>query len=604
VLGAQRRSPLSCKDLATEPPFRVTVTQPALADTVVDDSRTGPVSGAPRSGRQSHHDLSLLPDVGAVVGDHYRLVRLLGQGMFGKVYVAERLDVPEHRAALKMMPREVYAGRNVERELVMLAAAGHPNVVQLKDHGTTDKYVWLTMPVYEGETLAERLERGTLDVKEAYDIFLPIARGVEALHAAGLRHQDLKPENIFLAQFAGRLHPIILDLGVAAEISSTFVAGTILFGAPEQIDALNARIKMAVSEKIDTYCLAATLLLALVGEKQFPGADAHSREEIFEAQKERATKPLRDDALVELEGRPREMLAERLCRWLAMESEDRASVGEMAEDLDVLLEREREAEAQAHRRVIRQQAMIRNLRLGVAGFLVAAIGLIGYGYTKRSTLRMANELQKARAEGAQQFDKLETCAASHRIAESESAECKARRERDQADFKRNLDALSQSGAAQGACATQIESYTTRLRVCEDTAGLARKACATEKEQVASEWTTRAGQLAAEKEELKKAADKCTADASRANADLEKARGELKACVLRVTDNPYVEPSAAPPPPPAAAPPPPPRPSAPAASTPPPAAPPPASAAPPPAPTAAPAPPPTAAPPAPTPASSS
>src|SRR6185503_19486691 len=92
-----------------------------------------------------------------LVGEHYRLVRLLGQGMFGKVYVAQRVDVPEHQVALKLLPRSLYASRNVERELVMLATVGHPHVVSLKDHGTTDDYVWLTMPVYEGETLAERL---------------------------------------------------------------------------------------------------------------------------------------------------------------------------------------------------------------------------------------------------------------------------------------------------------------------------------------------------------------------------------------------------------------------------------------------------------------
>src|ERR1700722_17606332 len=108
-----------------------------------------------------------LPDVGDVVGGHYQLVRLLGQGMFGKVYVAQRLDVPEHQVALKLLPRSLYAGRNVERELVMLATVGHPHVVQLKDHGMTPDYVWLTMPVYEGETLAERLARGPLTLRRA-----------------------------------------------------------------------------------------------------------------------------------------------------------------------------------------------------------------------------------------------------------------------------------------------------------------------------------------------------------------------------------------------------------------------------------------------------
>lgn len=94
----------------------------------------------------------LLPEAGDVVGEHYQLVRKLGEGTFGRVYVAQRLDVPEHQVALKLLPRSLYVGRNVDRELVMLATVGHPHVVQLKDHGTTDEYVWLTMPVYEGQT--------------------------------------------------------------------------------------------------------------------------------------------------------------------------------------------------------------------------------------------------------------------------------------------------------------------------------------------------------------------------------------------------------------------------------------------------------------------
>jgi len=149
-----------------------------------------------------------LPLEGDVVGGHYRLVTQLGEGTFGRVYIAERTDVREHRVALKVTSREVYGRRNVVRELTMLAAASHPHIVQLKDHGLTEDYVWLTMPLYEGETLEERLSRSPLSLREAYEIFLPIARGVEALHERGLRHQDIKPENIFLAQFSGRLHPV------------------------------------------------------------------------------------------------------------------------------------------------------------------------------------------------------------------------------------------------------------------------------------------------------------------------------------------------------------------------------------------------------------
>src|SRR4029079_13500612 len=217
----------------------------------------------------------------------------------------------------------------------------HPNVVQLKDHGTETDYVWLTMPVYEGETLEERLERGTLTMKEAYEIFVPVARGMEALHAGGLRHQDIKPDNIFLAVFGGHVHPILLDLGVAAECNSNFVAGTLMYAAPEQIAYLAGEPGNAeLSEKMDTYGLATTILMALAGRDALPGATAETSEEIKDAHKVRAENPLSDSAMPELKGRARELFIAALKRWLAMDPKERPSMSDLAEELDVLREPE------------------------------------------------------------------------------------------------------------------------------------------------------------------------------------------------------------------------------------------------------------------------
>src|SRR5437867_2786634 len=80
--------------------FRATLTE-AFAATIADDSRRG-------SGPAAAFDTGELPEVGDVIGGLYRLVRLLGKGMFGHVYVAQRVDVPEHQVALKLVPREVY----------------------------------------------------------------------------------------------------------------------------------------------------------------------------------------------------------------------------------------------------------------------------------------------------------------------------------------------------------------------------------------------------------------------------------------------------------------------------------------------------------------
>ncbi len=535
-------SPLQYPGDVSHVPLRVTVTQ-AFAATVVDESRTGPPPAA------MQHDMSQLPDVGDIIGDHYRLVRLIGRGTFGRVYEAERVDVPEHRVALKLMPRAVYAGRDVERELVMLAAAGHPNVVQLKDHGMTDQYVWLTMPVYEGQTLEERLERRTVTLRECHEIFVPIARGVAALHSGGLRHQDLKPDNIYLAEFAGRLHPIILDLGVAAEKNSSFVAGTILFAAPEQIASLTSRDdRPPLSEKIDTYSLGATLLLSLVGPDCFPGNFAKTEDEIEDAQQLRAEHPLHVDALPSLTGAPREKLIAALRRWLALDPEQRASMGEMADELDVLLERDRELQAVEAARVARQGTMLMRFRLAVAGLLVGAVGLGGYGWTKRNTLRLANELARARAEGAAQFDKLETCAASHRLAEDRVAECGIQRARDRNTFTTTLERLSRTGnAAQAEYAEQLMAFTTRLRGCEEASATAAAAHTEEKDRLATECATRTSALTAKTEELERTVQTRSTELAELQSQTEQLRAEAQACKTRVPDNPYVDPPAPAPP---------------------------------------------------------
>jgi serine/threonine protein kinase len=462
----------------------------------------------------------MLPDVGHVVGGHYKLVRLLGKGMFGKVYVAQRVDVPAHQVALKVVPREVYSGRNVERELVMLAAASHPNIAQLKDHGTTDSYVWLTMPVYEGETLGERLRRGTLSLEEAHEIFLPIARALDALHEAGLRHQDIKPENIFLATFAGRLHPILLDLGVAAERDATFVAGTILYASPEQLSALSKSPEsLLLSDKMDTYCLASTLLVSLVGPRQFPGDGADTRLEIVQAQSIRASQPLAYSALPELTGAPRAMLRDAFCRWLDPDPKKRPSVSVMAEELDVLLEPQRERARRSERRKLRQK-IVRRVTLA-AIIVLAGVGSL-FAYSKRETLRLASELNRARAEGAASFDKLDTCVASHQLAQREAQVCRDTKAKEQAEFRTMLDQISRSGESEGERARQMQAlqatFATRLKTCEDEASAVAKERTAEREKLSTDFQKKETQLAAERDDQKKLAETQTAELERCRAE--------------------------------------------------------------------------------------
>jgi eukaryotic-like serine/threonine-protein kinase len=457
----------------------------AFARTILDESQKGASEPRPLLelvDSASPPSVSALPSTGDLVGNHYRLVSLLGQGMFGKVYVAQREDVPEHQAALKILPRSLYAGRNVERELVMLATVGHPNVVQLKDHGTTSDYVWLTMPVYKGETLAERLLRGPLDLREAHDIFRPIAHGLEALHAAGLRHQDVKPENIYLAVFAGRVHPILLDLGVAAEKDATFVAGTALFAAPEQVAVLSGAYPglIPLSEKMDTYGVATTLLMSLVGPGYFPGEKATDRTELAEAHEVRADKPIAEGAIPELHGTAREAIQRTLAGWMALDPHARPSMNELGVQLDVLLEPEREAARAEERRGSRQKTTIMRFKISVGAMILIGCGASGVVFSERETLRVASELETAKKMGSESFDKLETCAASHRMATMAAASCAATRDKDRAVYKQSLDEVAKMGSTSEAeRARQLQGYAARVKVCEDLAATEKRVCADE-----------------------------------------------------------------------------------------------------------------------------
>ena len=487
-------------------------------------------------------DVSKLPKEGSIVGGLYRLVRLLGQGTFGKVFVAERIDVPEHRVALKLTLREAYSGRDVERELVMLAAAGHPHMVQLKDHGVTADYVWFTMPVYDGETLSARLRRGTLSLSEAHEVFVPIARSLEALHRAGLRHQDLKPDNVFLAHFGGRIHPIILDLGVAAERTSKFVAGTILFAAPEQTALLTGnQIDTPLNEKMDTYGLAATLLFSLVGMANFPGSNAGTNEELEQAQIQRASNPLNPNVLPELSGRPRIMLEEAFRSWFAVDPETRPTMGQMALALDILLEKEREEKIAEQRARAKQRGNLLRMRLAVAFLVVITLAFVGFAFAKRETIQLAAELQQARAGEKQSFDNLQSCEDAQNKTQSRLDLCETRSDKERTAFHERIEEITKNNErARDDINNQLANCSSRLRTSEDNADAFARACADAHERLNAEHAARVKTVTEERdtatllnEDRKRQIDAMNTRLARSDAELAECKAETKRL-----DNPY------------------------------------------------------------------
>lgn len=204
----------------------------------------------------------------------YRIVRELGRGGMGVVYLADDLQL-ERPVALKFLPARLAEDR-VARALLVAearAAAGldHPNVATVFEIGESDDgRLFIAMAYYDGETLRERLERAPPGREEAVAIAVDVARGLAAAHAQGLVHRDIKPGNL-LVTADGRVK--ILDFGLAERADpdrtkSTHAMGTLAYMSPEQ-----ARGE-TVDARTDLWSLGIVLYEMLARRRPFAGDSA------------------------------------------------------------------------------------------------------------------------------------------------------------------------------------------------------------------------------------------------------------------------------------------------------------------------------------------
>ena len=137
----------------------------------------------------------------------YRIQALLGRGGMGVVYLAEQLG-PRRLVALKLLSEPATASETFHerflRESELAAAIDHPNVLPVYDAGETDGVLWIAMRYVDGIDLAALLAReGPLAPEQALAIAGQVAGALDAAHARGLIHRDVKPANILLAMEEG-----------------------------------------------------------------------------------------------------------------------------------------------------------------------------------------------------------------------------------------------------------------------------------------------------------------------------------------------------------------------------------------------------------------
>jgi len=217
--------------------------------------------------------------VGQVVADRYHVLKKLGEGGMGQVYLAEHVKMGRRSAIKVMNPSMVHdpdAVARFNREASNASRITHPNVCAIYDFGETpDGLIYLAMEFIEGEPLTDLLEReGALPVPRAAAIFLQTAEALRAAHDLGIVHRDLKPDNIMLSGRKGGGDTVkVVDFGIAKAVGGDeagqkvtktgLVVGTPEFMSPEQLsgDTLDGRS--------DLYSLALVFYRMLSGKLPF-----------------------------------------------------------------------------------------------------------------------------------------------------------------------------------------------------------------------------------------------------------------------------------------------------------------------------------------------
>lgn len=214
---------------------------------------------------------------GSIVADRYRLAEELGRGGSATVFLAtdERLG---GECALKVLHavHHVTAGRRLEREARAAAALYHPNVCLVTDFGFIDPATpYLVMERLAGQALGHLIhDRGTLPLHDTLEIGAQILSVLNVAHAKGYVHRDIKPDNLFLVDVAGRPPLLkVLDFGVASADCDDGLTelGTIV-GTPSYMSPEQAAAFPGVDGRADIYACGVVLYECLSGKKPFRGA--------------------------------------------------------------------------------------------------------------------------------------------------------------------------------------------------------------------------------------------------------------------------------------------------------------------------------------------
>jgi serine/threonine protein kinase len=210
----------------------------------------------------------------AELQDHprYRVIRLLGRGGMGTVWLAEHL-ILGRLVALKLLRRDApdhpSGIARFRREMQAAAALNHPNIATVHDAEQVGPLHLLVMEYVEGETLADTVRRGALSVSAACRAIHDVAQGLAHAHAAGLVHRDIKPGNIMCTR-DGTMKLLDFGLVTLMQGGESLTGPNMVMGTPDYIAPEQASDPRRADPRSDIYSLGCTLFHLLTGSVPFP----------------------------------------------------------------------------------------------------------------------------------------------------------------------------------------------------------------------------------------------------------------------------------------------------------------------------------------------